>query len=264
MKYIRDTIIKPIGITKTNRQHAIFLCPQCGKQVEKPKKDGKNAKTCGCKKRYLEETIGNFFVIDDDLKGRDRRLFLTKCLLCGNEKEILAQSILNGKIVSCGCQSVKLSIKKNTKHDMSNHRLYKTWYGMIQRCYNKKHESYKYYGKKGVKVCKKWHKVENFINDMGETYKESLTLDRIENSKNYEKENCRWSSKLLQSRNRRKIMATNTSGYRGVTKNKTKWSASISVNKKKIHLGTFDTKLGAAKAYDNYIKNNKLEHTRNF
>jgi len=71
---------------------------------------------------------------------------------------------------------------------------------------------------------------------------------------------------LIQSQNQRLIMATNTSGYRGISyqKERNKWMASISVKTKRIALGRFKTAIEAAKAYDNYVISNKLEHPINF
>jgi len=73
---------------------------------------------------------------------------------------------------------------------------------MIQRCHNQTNHGYPYYGKRGIKVCKRWHKFENFLEDMGQKPK-GLTLDRIDNDGNYEPHNCRWVSRHDQNRNMR-------------------------------------------------------------
>lgn len=151
------------------------------------------------------------------------------------------------------------------KHGLRKHRLYRTWQQMMSRCYNEKSTSYKYYGMIGIKVCKDWHNVVTFVNDMFPTFKEGLTLDRKNSNGNYEKDNCRWATKEVQNRNTRKIMSTNVSGYRGVyLSSGKKYQTSISVNNKIIHLGTFKTAFEAAKVRDEYIIKNNLEHTRNF
>lgn len=156
-------------------------------------------------------------------------------------------------------------IHKNTKHGFSRHRLYGTWSMMMQRCYNKNHKSFLTYGGLGISVCDEWHNIENFIKDMQPSFIEGMTLDRIKSSKNYSKENCRWSSDIVQSRNIKQIRINNTSGYKGVcwAKNNQKWLSSIVVNKKNKYLGYYDTKEEAAKAYNDYIILNKLEHTLN-
>lgn len=136
---------------------------------------------------------------------------------------------------------------------------------MISRCYDKSHESYSYYGLKGISVCERWHSSKNFIEDMYPTFKEGLTLDRKSNKGNYELSNCRWVTKSIQSRNTMMIRKNNTSGYRGVTylKANLKWIAQIKINSKNKYLGSFCTSIEAAKAYDQYVISNNLEHTTN-
>lgn len=69
---------------------------------------------------------------------------------------------------------------------------------MKDRCKNPKHQAYKYYGGKGIKVCKRWEKYENFVEDMGFPPTPKHTLDRIDANKNYCKKNCRWVTRREQ------------------------------------------------------------------
>lgn len=123
---------------------------------------------------------------------------------------------------------------------------YYSWSMMKQRCMNPKHTDYKYYGEKGITVCNEWLKFSGFYSDMGER-PEGLTLDRIDNSKGYSKDNCRWATKLEQTLNRGDNR-NNTSGCRGVSKKDNKWRAYVMVNYKQINLGTFTNKRDAIKA----------------
>ena len=96
------------------------------------------------------------------------------------------------------------------------------------------------------------------------TYKEGLTIDRKENDLGYSKDNCRWSNRTIQARNKRIIQKNNTSGYKGVYKSsKNRYKVKIGVNNKSINIGSFKTSLEAAKAYNQYILDNKLEHGLN-
>jgi hypothetical protein len=79
---------------------------------------------------------------------------------------------------------------------------YRSWQMMKNRCLNPKARDYEYYGGKGISVCKRWLKFENFLADMGRRPSETHTLDRIKANGNYVKSNCRWATRQEQARNR--------------------------------------------------------------
>ena len=78
------------------------------------------------------------------------------------------------------------------------------WHQMRYRCFNPKSRAWKHYGERGIKVCKRWDKYENFLADMGRRPSPDHSLDRINNDRDYKPSNCRWATMKQQSNNRRK------------------------------------------------------------
>lgn len=89
------------------------------------------------------------------------------------------------------------------KHGLSKTRLHRIWHSMYCRCYYKSTNQYKNYGGKGIKVCEEWKHMQGFLNfynwAINNGYKENLTLDRIDNNKDYSPNNCKWSTSKEQS-----------------------------------------------------------------
>lgn len=134
-------------------------------------------------------------------------LWLCKCE-CNDEKEIIIRGInlRNNHTQSCGCLQKEVVRERSTKHGHNTKdgpsQTYGTWVGIIQRCTNLNYSEYKYYGGRGITVCKRWLKFVNFLEDMGEVPK-GHQVDRIDNDGNYCKSNCRWVTPKQNSRNKR-------------------------------------------------------------
>lgn len=120
---------------------------------------------------------------------------------CGAIGKISAGTLVSGASKSCGCLARDKCIETHTTHGMVDSSEYSSWEHMKARCLNKKHKHYKYYGGRGIKICKKWLKFSNFFKDMGSKPSPKHTLDRIESNRNYQKDNCRWATRKEQSRN---------------------------------------------------------------
>lgn len=109
-----------------------------------------------------------------------------------------------------------------TIHGMSHSRLYQIWNAMRQRCENPKAISYKYYGKKGISVCKEWKEFKNFCAwALNNGYAANLTLDRKDSNGNYEPSNCRWATNKEQQNN---TSYNRLYTYNGETLNVMQWA----------------------------------------
>lgn len=121
---------------------------------------------------------------------------------CGNEKIVAEYKLRQGFSKSCGC--LPRGSKGNPLYKIYK-KEYKTWCMMKDRCSNTAPERiYKHYAGKGIKVCDRWLKdFQNFLYDMGNHPGEDYTLDRKENDKGYELNNCRWATRHMQTRNQK-------------------------------------------------------------
>ena len=197
-----------------------------------------------------------------------REQCLVKCNICNKEYETqYGKYIYTAK--GCGDCARKLPKYFAERSEYYTHRLSTIYSGILQRVYNpKRDEEVRAYQDKNVVVCEEWLNNREIFYKWAHSagYSDELTIDRINPNGNYEPSNCRWTTKTVQARNTKVISINNTSGYKGVSFHKVigKWRARITIDYKEKYLGTFDTALEAAEAYDYYIIQHKLEHTLNF
>lgn len=209
MRFGRLVAIRPTG--KMRGRTAWECICDCGNTISVTTGDLRsgNTKSCGClrdelhRERYTDITgerfgkltaVRRFF---DSGKGKWR----WECLCdCGNVSNTSYYRLANGLVKSCGrCKRIG-GTNRNTRLDT-------IYYNIVGRCSKPQNPSYKNYGGRGIKICKEWSGKggrERFIEwAIASGYEESLTIDRIDNSKGYSPDNCRWVSIKEQNRNKR-------------------------------------------------------------
>jgi len=140
---------------------------------------------------------------------------------CGNVVEVRGTRLVKGYTKSCGCFAADSARENHTTHGMTrpngkHHPAYISWAN------NPKHKSYKDYGGRGVTYDTAWEMFENFWKDMGPTWENGLTIDRIDSSGNYCKENCRWADVKTQNNNKKSVRKYE---YSGQLKTLSEWAS---------------------------------------
>lgn len=191
-----------------------------------------NTASCGCGKvtQIIDLTgqrFGRLIVLGmcDHETGQDVR-WNCRCD-CGKELSVSGHSLKRGMTRSCGCyqkdRAAELG-KSKALHDGKGTRLYELWKGVRSRCNNPNHKSYHNYGGLGIKMCREWDDYTKFRDwAIANGYDENApkfqcTLDRIDVTKGYSPDNCRWVDAKTQSRNTRRNIRVEYQGESYVAK----------------------------------------------
>jgi hypothetical protein len=187
------------------------------------------------KLNLLGKKFGHLTVISESKKlNTQASWWLCECD-CANKTRVVRQGVkLTRKgrpDQSCGCAHGQ----RGLTHGHSKHingrqecsKLYRAWAAMIQRCTNDKDKSFKRYGGRGIKICKRWEDFENFLKDLGPTYEPGLTIERKDVNKGYFPKNVTWATPKEQSRNRRDTLWVT---FKGETKCLGAWCEEIGFN----------------------------------
>ena len=142
-----------------------------------------------------------------DRVGQHQR-WLCRCD-CGKTLPVIGKNLRCGASRSCGCAHLK-------QGGLSTTREYAIWSKMLLRCYREENDNYRFYGAKGVYVCRRWREsFTAFFEDMGQVPSRKHSLDRKNSEGSYtcgkceecrergQPANCRWVTKAVQARNQR-------------------------------------------------------------
>lgn len=183
-------------------------------------------------KKYGRLLITGF---ESEIKnGHYRTYLLCKCD-CGADVRIRKDGVLNGAVVSCGCNKKEKAHFSGLKHaqscithGMTKTRLFSIWRSMKARCYNKTCGGFQNYGGRGITVCDDWKNSFEKFRDwaISNGYKDNLSIDRINVNGNYEPSNCRWVTMLDQQSNK---TTSHYITYQNKTLTLSQWSRELNI-----------------------------------
>lgn len=179
------------------------------------------------------DRFNNLEIIKEVDKKYNKRRFLCRNIKNNQENEVMLCHLTTNQ-----SKGVDMSSDNpNRKHGMKGTRQYNIWQGMKSRCLREKgQQNYKYYGGRGIKVCDRWNKFENFWEDMNSNYADNLTIDRIDVNGDYELSNCRWVPFKDQPYNKR---STRTLTINGITKPLYIWARENNIRIKTLYSRVF-------------------------
>lgn len=204
--------------------------------------------------KVVGQSFGSLTVVSLSTKVVKGHHCLDTICTCGNIHTTTWNNLQRGmttKCTSCARSKPLLYQEFPVKLFKSEYRSYRA---MLNRCFDTKHTSYDRYGALGITVeTPDWLGdlgFEQFMRDMGRR-PDGCTLDRIDNSKGYSRENCRWAKTGVQNHNKSKRRDAVTSEFIGVSLQKGSWWLQITFEDQKIRK-MYHSEYDAAVAYDNY------------
>lgn len=178
----------------------------------------------GSCQRLEGKRFGKLIAIEIDMQKKIEKprfnFWICRCD-CGNMTSVNTRDLNSGHTKSCGC------LKNRCTHGLTGQLPYRIWRHILARSFNPKAQHYDRYGGRGIKVCDRWLRFENFIEDMGMPFN-GATIERIDNDKGYSPENCRWATRKEQAHNTTRNVWLE---YQGERKILTDWSRDLGINK---------------------------------
>lgn len=158
--------------------------------------------------------------------GSSHSIWLCRCD-CGTETKVYGSALKNGNTKSCGCLLIDVATNRVRSHGKTGTPTYRCWQAMLSRCRNSNAACYANYGGRGISVCGRWLRFENFAADMGAHPGLGYSIERINNDGNYEPGNCRWASRREQNRNKRTNVVLTLNGTTKLLKD---WATDLGID----------------------------------
>ena len=151
------------------------------------------------------QRFGKLTVIARTESKNGRACWLCECD-CGNTIVTTGRSLREAKRMSCGCKR-DIANKGTRKHGMSNTKIYNTWCGIKDRCFNPNSPHFPNYGGRGIIMFPAWindfQAFYDYVSQLEHYGENNYSIDRIDNDGNYEPANIRWADRKTQQRNKR-------------------------------------------------------------
>lgn len=177
-------------------------------------------------------SFGRLKVLGLSPKRSGRKSYWVCECVCGNKKVVRSDSLKDGKVKSCGClkkEQDEINLDRTT-HAKSKTPLHSKWLKIKERCYNPNAKAFEFYGKRGIAMCEEWknnfESFEKWALDNG--YSSGLTIERLDNNKGYNPDNCKWIPFEEQANNRRSTIWVE---WNGKTQNLTQWADELGINR---------------------------------
>ena len=241
-KFGRLTVIGPDETSTATGRNKRYICRcDCGNvcSVKKRGLQEGTTKSCGCLQKERQSqanikeiapgTVYGRLTVKESVGSKNGEIHYRCICECGNEAIVSGVNLRKGATQSCGCLRKERQKASVQKHGGYKTRLYRTWDAMIQRCTNKNHPAYHYYGARGITVCDEWRDSFEAFRDWAQEsgYRDDLTIDRINVDGNYDPGNCRWATRKEQMHNTRRCHYITVDG---VTKDLTQWAQTIGLS----------------------------------